>query len=212
MTKKRGPNTAAELDAELQNNPEFVARSRQREQELADLASRLRIEEEPLLADLREIGWNVNSVWDLVNSSIRYDKAVPILLKHLLLPYSDRTREGIARALAVPEPSVANAWPMLVSEYRKAPIGYESGIRLGAKDGLAVTLSVIAKHTSGHIEEIVDLVKDRSLGSSRLLLLSALRKSKTAVAGEAIEALASDPELAKEISSWKKRHSSRSRP
>jgi hypothetical protein len=37
-----------------------------------------------------------------------------------------------------------------------------------------------------------------------LLLLSALRKSKTAVAKDALEELAGDPALQKEIASWGK--------
>jgi len=44
--------------------------------------------------------------------------------------------------------------------------------------------------------------KDRSNGSSRLLLLKAFRKSKTDVAKKAIEDLVSDPDLAKEIATW----------
>jgi hypothetical protein len=102
----------------------------------------LRVEEEPILSDLRVAGWNVNSVWDLVNTSTRYAEIIPILLKRLKLPYSDRTKEGIARALAVPD--ARTAWPILVTEYRKAPIGDENGIRLGGKDGLAAALSATA--------------------------------------------------------------------
>jgi hypothetical protein len=106
MIKKRRPITAAELSAELQANPEFQAAKRERDAKLAERVRWLQIEEQPILADLREIGRNVESIWDLVNTATNYREAVPILLKHLQLPYSDTTRDGIARALAVPDAKI----------------------------------------------------------------------------------------------------------
>jgi hypothetical protein len=113
-----------------------------REQERNERLTRLRIEEQPILADLRGVGWNVESVWDLVNTSTKYPEDIPVPLKHLLLPYSDRTREGFARTLAVPDAKYA--WPMLVAEYRRALTGMgiiapgeRKEFSLGAKDGLA---------------------------------------------------------------------------
>lgn len=171
-------------------------------------SARLRIEEEPLLSELREVGWNCESVWDLVNTSKRYPEAIPVLLKHLQLPYSDRTREGIARSLAVRE--AKSAWPIIVSEYKKATIGW--GIKapgdkrkfpLGAKDGLACALR--AAVTDETLEELIALAEDPTHGESRLLLLAALRRSRSASAKQALNRLASDPDLKKEIASWRKR-------
>lgn len=182
----------------------------ERKRQLTKWYARLRVEEKPILADLAAIGLKVNSVWDLVNTSDPYPEAIPILLKHLTQDYSDRIKEGIARALAVPD--AKDAWSLLVAEYRKAPegveypVGVENGIRLGAKSGLAVALSATA--TDGVIEQLASLAKDRSNGDSRLLLLSALRKSKTAAAKEALAELANDPALQKEIASWRKKKSS----
>jgi len=200
MTKRQPPVTAAELSARLLSDPEFVAKQRARERQRIERSARFRIEEQPILTELSEIGWNVNSVWDLVNTSAPYGEAIPVLLRHLLLPYSDRTREGIARALAVPY--AKDAWPMLVAEYRKAPMGQEDGIRLDAKSGLAVALAATA--TDNVMDELVALARDRSRGESRVLLLRALRKSKSAIAKRAIEELASDPDLKKEINSWRR--------
>ncbi|WP_223879291.1 hypothetical protein [Chitinimonas arctica] len=186
--------------------------NKEKERERIESSARLRIEETPILLELRGVGLNVESVWDLVNTSTRYAVAIPILLKHLLLPYSDRTRDGIARSLAVPELEVQKAWPMLVSEYRKAQMGW--GIKgpgdtreykLGAKDGLACALSVAV--TDETLAELIDIAKDRTQGESRVLLLSALKKrrDKNPLAKQAIDELASDPQLAKEIASWRKR-------
>jgi hypothetical protein len=207
--KERAPLTTQELSAlkadgfrRLKLTNEEKSRLREinlgREHERAERAARLRVEEEPIVADLKVAGLDVKSVWDLVNTSTPYPNAIPLLLKHLVLPYPDRIREGIARALAVPD--ARNAWSLLVSEYKKAPIGDQNGLKLGAKSGLAAALSAVA--TDEVIAELVSLAKDRSNGSSRLLLLKAFRKSKTDVAKKAIEDLASDPDLAKEIATW----------
>ena len=194
--KKSKQTTAGELRAELEADPIFVARKKLRDQEEAELAASLRSEQESLLHELSEVGWHVNSVWDLVNTSKAYPEAIPVLLHHLAYPYSARTREGIARALAVRE--ARYAWPILANAYRAEPNG-----RRTAKDGLAVALS--ATVTPETLLEFINIVKDRSNGESRVLLLRPLRKLKSDVARSVIEELSSDPELAKEIASWKSR-------
>ncbi len=153
------------------------------------------------MAELRTAGFEIESVWDLVNRSAPYPTAIPILLKHLKLPYTDFTRDALARALAVPDARFA--WPIFAAAYREAPTHLEDGKEAGAKDGLACALS--ATVTEGVIDEMVALAKDRSNGDSRLLLLRGLKKSKSAVAKQALEELASDPALSKEIASWRKR-------
>jgi hypothetical protein len=182
--------------------------NKEKEQERTERSARLRIEEEPILAELREIGLCIESVWDLVNTSFKYAEALPILLKHLSHPYSDKTKEGIARALAVPEFEVQKAWPLLFDEYCKAKAGWgpkgpddKREYKLGAKDGLACALS--AAVTDETLPELILLAKDRRQGESRILLLSALRKSRNPMAKQAIEELANEPELEKEIASWR---------
>lgn len=191
--------TAGEVLAKLQSDPAYLARIKEQERIRDDRASQWREAEIPLLADLETTGTKVASIWDLVNTSAKYEKAIPVLLKHLLLPYPDRVREGIARALAVPEARFA--WPTLLAEYRKVRVGGVEGIRLGVKDGLAAAIAVTA--TESVLEELIALAKDRSHGSSRLLLLSPLRKSKNQLAKQALRELATDPDLSKEIASWK---------
>lgn len=171
-------------------------------------ATLMEIEEEPIIADLRKVGWNVSSVWDLVSVSKNYSEAIPVLLHHLLLPYSDKIREGIARDLAVPD--ARHAWPILVSEYKKAPQGWDfkvkgdpEKLKLGAKNGLACALAATVSNTT--MPELIDIVRDATHGESRLILLPALHKSKNPLAKQALVDLATDPDLAIEIASWRKR-------
>ncbi|WP_271499911.1 hypothetical protein [Bradyrhizobium sp. CCBAU 11357] len=209
MTKNRRPTIAAELTAELESDPEFMARKRERDVALAARVARHREEQAPIVRDLQAAGIGVNLLSDLLTRSVPYPRAIPVLLKHLGLSYSDPTLETLARILAVPD--ARHAWPVLVKEYRKAPSSYENGTRRrGAKDGLAVALA--ATVTSATMDELIALARDRSHGASRLLLLRALRKSRSVAAKQAIEELSSDPDLEKEIASWRKRSAHRPTP
>lgn len=199
MTKLPAPVTAAELSARLAADPDYLARREIIDKAAAERAVQYRIEEAPVVEALREAGVEVDSVWDLVNTAKPYPKAIPVLLEELGKPYSSRVREGIARALSVRDAKAA--WPILVEKYRKEP--NLPGNLSGAKDGLAVALS--ATVTNDTIDELIALAKDVSHGSTRLLLLHGIRRSRTPQAKRAIEELASDPQLAKEIASWRKR-------
>lgn len=180
-----------------------------RERDRMQRAANNRAEAARLLAELQNAGLKIQCVSDLVTRSERYETAIPILLRHLVLPYSDAVKATIARALAVPEAEVRKAWPILVDEYRKAPQGWgiksqgdTKQYKLGAKDGLACALAVAT--TDETLEELIALAKDHTQGESRVLLLSALKKrrNKNPLAKQAIEELASDPDLEKEIASW----------
>ncbi|WP_019866746.1 hypothetical protein [Methylovulum miyakonense] len=184
--------------------------NRLRQERNIERGKRLDIEEEPIVADLRTVGLELESVWDLVSRPSNYPEAIPILLKHLQKPYSDRTREGIARALSIRYPVVRAAWPILVKEYCNTPEGWgivapddTVNVKLGAKDGLACALCVAV--TDETLEEFINLVKDPANGDSRILLLKPLRKSKNPLAKMVLEELASDPVFAKEIGSWNKK-------
>ena len=174
-----------------------------RSQKRKEFGQKLRIEEEPLLADLRAIGFDpgVDSVWDLVNTAEPYPEAIPVLLRHLTRPYSDRIKEGIARALAVPD--AVHAWPILVAEYKKAEEGQEDGVMRGYKDGLAVALAATA--TDAMLGEVISLIKDTSNGSTRIFFLGPLCESKNPLARQTIEELKDDPDLKKEITFLKKK-------
>lgn len=98
---RRPLKTAAELMAELQSDPTWVAQNIEREAKRQADELRLRAEEEPMIADLAKAGLEVGSVWDLVNSNKSYPAAIPILLDHLRRPYHKDIRNGIIRALTV---------------------------------------------------------------------------------------------------------------
>lgn len=180
--------TAAELMAKLNADPKYVAERQREEEERQKRVDEWRKAEMPLVADLRAAGFEVDSAWDLVNTPGTYPNAVPILLDHLQKEYPAAVREGIARALAVPEGKVG--WEILTRLYREEPHGR-------AKDGLAVAIAAAADQSLA--EEVIALARDTGLGPSRLLLLSALERLGTEQTRTALSDLRTDPDLKKEI-------------
>lgn len=189
MSRRRGPITAKELGAQLEGDPEWVARRDERERERRRLEAEWQAAEAPLVAELRAAGFeDVRWSWDLVNTSTPYPEALPILLEHLQRPYPDKVREGIARALAVRDAKFG--WKTLTRLYRDEKAGTD------AKDGLAVALA--ASSDDEVVDELISLAQDPAHGQSRLLLLRGLKRSKAPQAQSALEKFTEDPDLSKE--------------
>ncbi len=186
--------TAAELMARLNADPRFVAERAARDAEFQRLEAALEQAETPLVEELRFAGFAVNSVWDLVNTAAPYVGALPILFAHLQRPYPVPIREGIARALAVPE--ARSGWELLTRLFRE-----ERDRR--AKDGLAVAIAEAADDTV--VEDVIHLARDTGHGTSRVLLLSALARSRDPRAKVALSELATDPDLNREIRAIRRR-------
>lgn len=185
MTKKE---TASELMARLQADPDFVARTNRREAERLAREAELRSVQVPLVEELRRVGVLVDSVWDLVNTSASYLRALPVLLTHLHRAYPPAVREGIARALAVP--AARFAWGDLDRLYRAET---NEMVRTGLAAALAATAG------EEQIDGVIALVQDKGLGSSRLILLSALERSSDPQALSTLLHLRTDPDFAKEV-------------
>lgn len=128
--------TAEQLLAEREKDPEWVAMRAAQDAEYAARQARHRAEEQPIVADLRSVGYRVNSVYDLVNTADGYPDAVPVLIDHLLRPYGDRIKEGIARALTVRE-ARGVAGPALVEALRDSE-GNDRACRWALANALTV--------------------------------------------------------------------------
>lgn len=194
-SRPAGSKTAAELIAELEADPDYVARRDEAESQRQRSQIEWRRAEAPLTEQLRQAGFEVDSAWDLVNTSSPYPEALPILLAHLGRPYPDRVREGIARALAVRDAKFA--WGDLIKLYRHEKVG------TGAKDGLAVALAAASDDSS--VDDVIALARDPVHGDSRLLLLRGLARSRVPEAHSALEEFTQDPVLGEEASALLKR-------
>jgi hypothetical protein len=193
--------TVAEGLAALEADPAFVERRARQDAEMAARVAQRKIDEAPLVRDLGAAGFDVQSVWELVNTAEKYDAALPILLEHLQRPYPRGIREGIARALAVPE--AAFAWDVLMRLYQEESDRW-------AKDGLAVALSGAASDAT--TEDVIALARDARNGPSRVLLLSALERSADPASRATLMELGTDPEVSPEVQVILRRLKRRKRP
>ncbi|HEY4445505.1 MAG TPA: hypothetical protein VGN30_14550 [Steroidobacteraceae bacterium] len=174
--------------------------------------------EAPLVEALKFAGVPVSSVWNLVNVAGRkrpsrpfmvstdppealwdwldanggsYAAVVPLLLDHLRRPYPDRVREGIARALAVPE-SRAH-WDELVNRYLAETDTTTNGIKW------ALHLAISAAADITVLDTLIRLACDRRHGRNRALFVDALARIDDPRARAALAELASDPDLADDV-------------
>jgi hypothetical protein len=193
----RRSTTAAEAAALLEMDPEFQRRRADREAVLAERGKILSDAEKPIVADLRNAGCEVTSVWDLVNTSVPYPQALPILFAHLERGgYPDRVMESLGRALAVRPASIY--WQRFRELHQRA-LGEDEN------DGLAVAMAASA--TAEHLAAMVDIVGDPSWGEDRIYLLRAILRVGGLQGREFVEALTSDEVLGKEASALtKKKH------
>lgn len=173
---------------------------------------RLDAEQALLLAELRALGLPLRWLNDLDLKAPAGEAAAAVLLRHLQLPYSSATKAQIAHLLAAPVPAVRKAWPLLVREYGDARTGrgiIAPGDTLELpyleKDALANTLA--AAITNRTLGDLVDLVRDRRHGESRVLLLPPLfrRRNRDETVKTLLDELAEDPELATEIAARRAR-------
>jgi len=104
--------TAAELMARLEKDPDFLAKRAEQDEKVRKLEEGCQADEASLVRELNKSGFEVDSVWDLVNNQPHpvlerrfvgeYKEAYPILVKHLDVAHHERIREGIIRALSEP--------------------------------------------------------------------------------------------------------------
>jgi hypothetical protein len=189
---RRGPMTAAEFVEQLAGDPEY-----QRQKAKIEAARRAadeahRVAEAPIVLDLKSAGFDVQSVWDFVNTTELYTSALPILLDHLQRPYPPKVREGIARAMAVPESKFA--WDKLVSLFRREFDRKANGVKW------AIGCALAAAADDEVMPDVIALFRDSRHGENRIAFVRPLARSHLANARAALEAARQDPEVAREVS------------
>jgi hypothetical protein len=147
--------------------------------------------EEGLVQALRASGADVSSVWDLVNTKKVYPELVPILFSHLDLPYPDKVREGIARALAVPESRPR--WNELVDRYLAETDTSTHGMKWALHSAIAAAADATV------LDGLIRLASDRRHGRNRALFIDALARIDNLRARAALEELAGDPDLTEDV-------------
>jgi HEAT repeat protein len=186
-----GKKTAAELLAELARDEDYQKRKQARDAALCTTAQEYSRAEAPVVEALRAAGIEVSSIWDLVNTPARDAKIVPILVAHLAQPYPERVREGIARALAIPE-AIA-AWDQLCQAYLSETDTGTMGVKW------AIHLALAAAADESVLEDLIELAKDRRHGRNRAMFVDALSRIRDPRASVALDQLEDDPDIAVDV-------------
>lgn len=140
----------------------------------------------PVIDDLKAAGFEVDSLDELRRRDVRYEAAVPVLLKWLLLVSDSGSKDSIVRALSVPWAKPLAAMP-LIDEFKKQPQGSP------LKWAIGNALSVVAENSVA--DELLALAQDKSNGKAREMVVVALGNLSDSRTSEVLTNLLEDEEV-----------------
>ncbi len=141
-----------------------------------------------LLDELNESGFNIVAVQDLRHRKTKYLDAIPILIKWLPKIRYDPLRKDIVRTLSVSW--AKSATEVLIKEFEKSTGENEEDYRWVVGNALAAVAH------KKYFPELATIVRDRSAGSARQMVMTALAKTKhPEAAGILIEILQEGEEV-----------------
>ena len=177
---------------ELHRDPAFVARERDRGRQTVENLARYRRAAAPVLAELHEAGYPVDSIGELREAGARYPGAIPILLHWLPRISDSAVKEDIVRTLSVPwaRPTAA---PVLIEEFRNLPKTEDpTGTALHWAIGNA--LEVVAARNV--LDELIEIALDRRHGVARQMVVLALARPRDARVVPTLVSLLDDADVA----------------
>lgn len=140
----------------------------------------------PIVDELSQKGIKINTVSDLkYRSKDEYLKALPVLLDWINKDIDRHLKEDIVRTLSMPWAKSIAGRP-LIKEFKKKPI-WSLGWAIG--NGLAVVAD------DSVFEDIVKLVKDKSYGRSREMVVVSLANMNNPYAEDVLIDLLDDEEV-----------------
>ncbi len=185
---KDAPKSAAELMAELNADPDYVARMRQRDRQEAENVDSYRRAAEPILRELAASGFNVQSLGELRYSGAEYPAAVPHLVRWLPKVENAQLKQDLVRTLSVPW-AAPEAVPALILEFQRSDGQQREGLRWAIANALAATVDDVV------LDQLVALVTDRKYGKAREMLALALGNCRDPRAVDVLIALLADDQV-----------------
>ena len=156
---------------QLARDPEYVARMAAKAAAREERTRELERIMAGLVAELRQAGYEVNSVDQLRREVRSYRSAIDILLRWLEMVRDLEAKESIVRALSVPW-SGKRAAVVLVTEFGAVP--NEGPLAESLKWAIANGLEILAEQSL--MQELCELALDRRHGKSREMIVMALGK------------------------------------
>lgn len=172
----------------IKNKEEIVKMNK-----FADLFEQeLNQESKNLIGELKVLGLEATSIWDLVNMKAKYPNGVvDVLLKYLPENFHQRNKEGIVRSL-ITKQAQGKAAPALVEEYEKTP-KENNDLRWVIGNAIATTM------TLKEVEWIYATVLDKTNGTSRSSLVLGLGTVKTEKSENILISLLDDTDVAPQV-------------
>ena len=146
-------------------DPEYRARTEQLEADLQARAIAEREASRPVLDDLRAIGIDVDSLWDLYKVPDARPHAIPVLLAHIVREYPDRVLEAIGQGL---DDKASRSW---WDDLRAILRTTEHPV---VRDRVACAMATCAARE--HYEDLLTFLRDDSLGESRIYFLRPINR------------------------------------
>jgi HEAT repeat protein len=187
--KKPKPVTAAELTAQLEADPEWVRKRRERARVHGERLEQNRRDSKPLREELAAAGFEVSSVAELYNSQMNYEKAIPLLLRWLPKIENPDIKESVVRALTV-DWARPQAAPILIEEFRRVTDPSGTGLRWAIGNALATVAD------DSVFGEVAELAEDRRWGKAREMVTVALGNMRDPRAVPVLQRLLADEEVA----------------
>ncbi len=181
------PKSAAEVMAELRQDPGFIAREKQQEDDRRRNVERYQSAAHGVVTDLASVGYVVESVGDLRRLGRPYTEAVPVLVRWLTDVDYPPLKKDILQALSVPWARGASV--ALVREFERVEDATGTGIRWAIGNALeALASDEIA-------EEMFRLATERRFGRAREMVVLGLGKLRDPRVVEVLLNLLSDDEM-----------------
>jgi hypothetical protein len=174
--------------------PDTESDRAQREEQRLNRARANESAAEPILAELANAGVRLRSIASSPASELEYAAALPIYFRHLEGNHPEAVLATIATVVAAKQSLPYRE--KLIELFKRPPLEYSL-----YKYALA---SAIARTSNPkNLFETIELARDPSFGINRLALLSAIKRSRKPEIQKVIAELRNDPDLTREIDSWK---------
>lgn len=146
----------------------------------------------PIIMDLQGAGIQVDSIVATAFRNIPFAQCGPafeILKSHFSRPYRQSNRRNMAYAMGVLG-AHSSVWAELVFFYKNE---HDNAVRE------ALASAMVSAFTPSEMEDVIEILKDASLGGSRIILLRTLSRSRQPLALATLYDLKDDPDLKLEI-------------
>jgi hypothetical protein len=186
---KKEEITAAELMAQLQDDPEYLARVEETERSRQEAITAIEEDIANVVAEIKELGVPINSAEEI--EEVTDPVVVPVLLKHLCeVDHLDDVRGILISVLG--NRAFRVAWQPLLTQFLNEYDTASERLRFEFAAALSVLMS---KKT---VAEILPIVLDSKFGYDRLVVVQELGRIKLPEVTQVLELLVDDKEVATE--------------